>query len=455
MTTFAKVSVASLALLAFSLRSNVASLEAPCFQASPECGRMENQALPYLTQELKTAIKSAYRGGKPLGSTEKEAAVLLDELIKTALSYKASDIHLQNLGEMKTLVKFRIDGVLQSVVELSPNISDGLISRLIYITRMRLDSPLPQDGRFGSKHEGQEFFIRVSVAPTRLGEDATLRLLADVGRPGSLDKLEFRKRDLELVKRALKRPHGMILVCGPTSSGKTTTLYLMIEELDKEKINICTIEDPIEYVIPGTRQIQVDYDTGLDFALGLRAILRHDPDVIFVGEIRDRETAGIAVDAALTGHLLFSSVHANSAPETVTRMRDLGIRPYLIAATLNLIVGKRLVRRLCQRCKVKGKPHSADVSLVKVEHGIDIAKLDVYEGKGCEVCQKSGYKGRIGIFEVLKVSEPIKELILNSAPVSKITDQARKEGFTSMFEDGLEKVKKATISLPDLLAATG
>lgn len=416
---------------------------------------MENQDSPYLTQELKTAIKNAYRDGKSLGSTEKEAVELLNTLINTALSYEASDIHLQNLGEMKVLVRFRIDGILKPVIELPPNISDGLISRLKYITHMRLDSPLPQDGRFGVKYRDQGVVIRVSVIPTRLGEDATLRLLADIGRPKSLRDLELRKRDLGVIERALKQPHGMILVSGPTSSGKTTTLYLMIEQINKEEVNICTVEDPIEYVIPRVRQMQVDYAVGLDFALGLKAILRHDPDIIFVGEIRDRETAAIAVDAALTGQLLLSSVHANSAPETITRMRDLGSRPYLIAATLSVVVGKRLVRRICPNCKTKTEPHREDVALVKAEYGIDISKLKVYEGRGCAACHGSGHKGRVGIFEVFKVSEPIKELILANAPVGKITEQARKEGYTSMFEDGLEKVKEGIISLPNLLAATG
>jgi len=417
--------------------------------------RLEDQVSPYFTLVLQTATKNAFRGGKPLGSAEKETAVLLESLIDTALSFNASDIHFQNLGELRAVVKFRIDGVLRLVVELPPNISDGLISRLKYITHMRLGSPLPQDGRFDVKYQGQDVVIRVSVMPTRLGEDATLRLLADIARPKSLRDLELRKRDLEVIERALKQPHGMILVSGPTSSGKTTTLYLMIEQINKEEVNICTIEDPIEYVIPGVRQMQVDYAAGLDFALGLKAILRHDPNIIFVGEIRDRETVAIAVDAALTGQLLLSSVHANSAPETITRLRDLGSRPYLIAATLSVVVGKRLVRRICPNCRTKTEPHREDVALVKAEYGIDISKLKVYEGRGCEACQGSGHKGRVGIFEVFKVSEPIKELILANAPVSKIVDQARKEGYTSMFEDGLEKVKEGIISLPNLLAATG
>lgn len=416
---------------------------------------MENQTLPYLTQELKTAIKNAYRGGKSLGSTEKEAAALLDSLINTALSHGTSDIHLQNLGEMKVLVKFRIDGVLKPVVELPPNISDGLLSRLKYITHMKLDSPLPQDGRFDATYQDRSVVIRVSVMPTRLGEDATLRLLADIARPKTLKDLGLRKQDLRVIERALERPYGMVLVCGPTGCGKTTTVYNMIEWIKKESINICTIEDPIEYVISGVRQLQIDLSVGLDFALGLKSILRHDPDVIFVGEVRDRETAEIAVDSALTGHLIFSSLHANSAPEAITRMRDLGSRPYLLAATMNIIVAQRLVRKLCPKCKTKAKPRREDAALVKAEYGIDVTKIGMYEGKGCKACQGCGYQGRTGIFEVLKISEPIKELILAGALVSKITGQARKEGFTSMFEDGLEKVKKGIISLPDLLAVTG
>lgn len=416
---------------------------------------MEKQTSPYLTRGLKTAIKNAYRGGKSLGSSEKEAADLLESLIKTALSFNSSDIHLQNFGEMKALVKFRIEGILKPVVELPPNITDGLISRLKYITNMRLDIPLPQDGRFDTEYKNKDVVIRVSIIPTRLGESTTLRLLAEIGRPKTLEGLGLQKRDLEVIERALDRPYGMILVCGPTGCGKTTTVYNMIDRVNREEVNICTIEDPVEYVIPGVRQTQIDLKAGLDFTLGLRSILRHDPDIIFVGEVRDRDTAGIAVDAALTGHLIFTSLHANSAPEAVPRMRDLGTRPYLLAATLNVIVAQRLVRMVCPKCKTKVKPRQRDAALVKAKYNINITNVDAYKGKGCEFCQGSGYKGRAGIFEALKVSEAIKELILSNVPVGKIAAQARKEGFTSMFENGLKKVKEGIVSLPDLLSATG
>ncbi len=416
---------------------------------------LEKQSSPYLTPELKTALRNAYRGGKSLGSTEKETAELLDTFISSALSFGASDIHFQNLGEMKILVRQRADGVLKPVLELPPNIADGILSRIKYITHMRLNIPLPQDGRFATTYQDQEVIVRASVIPTRLGESAALRLLADVARPKSLEKLGLEKKDLTTIETSLTRPYGMILVCGPTGCGKTTTVYNMIEKVNKEEVNICTVEDPIEYVIPGVRQIQIDHDVGLNFSVGLRAILRHDPDIVFVGEVRDRETAEIAVDAALTGHLIFTSLHANSAPEAISRMRDLGCRTYLLTATLNIIVAQRLVRKICQKCKTKTKPKREDINLVKTEYGIDISKLDVYEGKGCESCQGYGYHGRTGIFEVLKISSAIKELILANASTGKIFEQARKEGFNSMFEEGLEKVKKGITSLPEVLSATG
>ena len=416
---------------------------------------LEDQKSPSLTQDLKEAIKTAYRGGKSLGSAEKEAEQLLNTMINAALSFGTSDIHLQNEGENDILVRFRVDGTLKPVLVLPPNIGEGIISRVKYITHMRLNVTVPQDGRFEAPHKDQNVVIRASLIPTRLGDDVTLRLLADVDRPKTLDELGFSEKDLEKIKRALARPYGMILACGPTGSGKTTTLYNMIGEVNTPDVNICTIEDPVEYVVQGVRQIQVDQKTGLDFATGLRAVLRHDPDIVFVGEVRDKETAEIAVDAALTGHLIFSSIHANTAAEVIPRLRDLGTRTYLIAATANLIVAQRLVKKLCQKCKTKTKPDKRDASLIKNEYAIDVSNLTVYEGKGCEECGGSGHHGRIGIFEVLKVSDQIKELILASAPLSQVTEQAKKEGFVTMFEDGLEKVKKGLLSLPSLLESTG
>lgn len=390
-----------------------------------------------------------------MGSAEKEAAQLLDTMISVALSFGASDIHLQNQGENSISVRFRVDGTLRPVLVLPQNLGEGLIARLKYITHMRLNVAVPQDGRFGANLKDQDIVVRVSLIPTRLGEDVTLRLLAEVDRPKTLEELGFRDEDLESINRALARPYGMILACGPTGSGKTTTLYNMINKINTEDVNICTIEDPVEYVVQGVRQIQVDRQVGLDFATGLKAVLRHDPDIVFVGEVRDKETAEIAVDAALTGHLIFSSIHANTAAEVIPRLRDLGTRTYLIAATANLIVAQRLVKKLCQKCKTKTKPDKKDAALIKQEYGIDVIDLSVYEGKGCKECGGSGYHGRAGIFEVLKISDQIKELILASAPLKEIVEQAKKEGFVTIFEDGLEKVKRGIISLPSLLAATG
>jgi type II secretory ATPase GspE/PulE/Tfp pilus assembly ATPase PilB-like protein len=416
---------------------------------------LDKQSSPYLTNEFKTALKEAYRNGASLGSTEKEAVNLLETIISTALSFKTSDVHLHNFGEMRSLLRFRIDGILKPVIELPPNITDGLLSRLKYITNMKLDSPLPQDGRFATTYQDKGVVIRVSVMPTRLGEDAVLRLLAEIVSPERLEDLGLRGRNLEIIERELNRPYGMVLVCGPTSSGKTTALYTMLKQLDKERLNICTIEDPVEYALTGIRQLQVEHEVELDFSAGLRSILRHDPDVIFVGEIRDRETAEIAIDSALTGHLVFSSVHCNSAPEAISRMRDLGTRPYLLSATLDVIASRKLVRTICPDCKVASKPKPADAALIKDEYKIDVSKVKMYEGKGCDACQGYGYRGRVGIFDVIKISTTLRALVLASAPISKVIEQARAEGYTNLFEDGLEKVKEGLISLPDLLAATG
>jgi type II secretory ATPase GspE/PulE/Tfp pilus assembly ATPase PilB-like protein len=416
---------------------------------------MELGNSPYLTADLRKTIEAAYRGGKSLGSSEKETENLLASFISTALSFGTSDIHFQNRGEMHGRIRFRVDGELKDIVDLPPNIFDGLISRFKYITHMKLDHPLPQDGRFATQYEGKEVVIRVSLMPTRLGEDVVMRLLADVSRPKTLEGLGLDGRNLQVIKDTLRRPYGMILVCGPTGSGKTTTVYNMIDQVNRPEVNICTIEDPVEYVLEGVRQMQVNHSVGFDFAKGLRSILRHDPDIVFIGEIRDRETAEIAIDSALTGHQVFSSVHTNNAPEAVSRMRDLGTRPYLLSSILNVIVAQRLAKRLCPDCKVKAKPNPEDVRLVKEEYKIDVSSVEMWEGKGCEKCQGHGYKGRIGVFEVIKVSDSIKELIVESTPLRKIADQARKEGYTTMLEDGLEKIKAGVISLPDLLSITG
>ena len=383
---------------------------------------------------------------------------ILDSLLEYAASEKASDIHVENVGE-RLIIRFRVDGKLRDVLEFPPKIQSGLITRIKILSSLRTDEHrIPQDGRFRFKHRGDEISVRVSILPTYHGEDAVLRLLSAAARPKTLEDLGLTGKNLELVKKELTKPHGMILATGPTGCGKTTTLYNLLTLLNTADVNICTVEDPIEYGLGRVNQTQANPATGLTFANGLRSILRHDPDIILVGEIRDKETAEIAIHAALTGHLVLSSLHTNDAIGAVPRLLDLGAQAYLIGSSLSLVIAQRLVARNCKSC-LTSTPVSKDVlETIKNEFGSRIpasfARKPVeYKGVGCAVCNNEGFKGRVGIFEVLKVSEEVKELIFAKAPIHEIAKIAKKESYKSMLEDGLEKVQGGVTTLEEVLRA--
>jgi type II secretory ATPase GspE/PulE/Tfp pilus assembly ATPase PilB-like protein len=378
---------------------------------------------------------------------------LVNALVESAFKSRASDIHIDP-AEKKINVRFRIDGVLHEFYSFPKEIQSEVISRIKVLAGLRTDEhQAAQDGRFRLTLENTNVDIRVSIAPTYYGENVVMRLLAEQAEAFTLETLGFQDADLEKVKRNIKKPYGMILATGPTGSGKTTTLYTVLKMLNTKEVSIITIEDPVEYAIEGIEQIQVNPRTGLTFASGLRSVLRQDPNIIMVGEIRDEETAGIAVNAALTGHLLLSTLHTNDAPTTLPRLLDMGIEPFLIASTVNIAIGQRLVRKICPDCKTK-KQITADElkSLSAVLSPQVLADhRTFYYGAGCATCDQSGYRGRIGIHEVLEMDDEVRGALMRNADASEIKRIAVKNGMTLMIEDGFKKAVNGVTTIEEIL----
>ena len=394
-------------------------------------------------------------------SEEKAREIPIVKIVDTLLEYgyqnKASDIHIEP-REDKIEVRFRIDGVLHDVVDLPKFVLDPVVTRIKILARLRTDEHrAAQDGKIHKKLSGEDIDIRVSIMPITDGEKVVMRILSVRGRGFSLEDLGLLEKDVKTVETNFKKPFGMILATGPTGSGKTTTLYAILKKLNTRRVNISTIEDPIEYDMEGINQIQVDPRTNLTFAEGLKSIMRQDPDIIMVGEIRDDETASIAVNAAMTGHLVLSSLHTNDAATTLPRLLDMGIEPYLVASTVNVAIAQRLVRKICMRCiesyTVKGK------ELEKIKQRIDLNKImgkevkeiRCYKGKGCQTCHQSGYSGRVGIFEVLEMEDSIRDLIMQKANSDQIKEQAVKNGMTTMIEDGVNKALMGITTIDEIL----
>ena len=394
-----------------------------------------------------------------VGAEDLPVVKILDSIMEFSASERASDVHLENIGD-RIMVRFRVDGKLRDILELPTNIQSGLITRVKILSSLRTDEHrIPQDGRFRFKHRSDEISVRVSILPTNKGEDAVLRLLSAAARPKTLEDLGLSGNNLQLVKEGIQKSHGMILSTGPTGSGKTTTLYNLLSLINTSTVNICTIEDPIEYGLQRVSQMQINPKAGLTFASGLRSILRHDPNIILVGEIRDEETAEIAIHAALTGHLVLSSLHTNDAVSTIPRLYDLGAQPYLIGSTLNLVISQRLIARNCQSCLEKDSIKKGILEDLAKEFDKELVadfisgKVEARKGKGCPECSGTGYKGRIGIFEVLKVSENLRKLIFEKASIQKLLEQAKTDGFRLMAEDGLEKVAAGLTTIDEVAQA--
>lgn len=384
---------------------------------------------------------------------------IVDLLLAYAYREKTSDIHIEP-EEKNSLVRFRTDGILHDVLYVDKKLHDRIITRIKVLSRLRTDEHMSaQDGKMRVIVDDDSLDIRVSIVPVTEGEKAVLRLLSSHFRQFSLHDLGLRDKDMVKVNSAMNKSFGMILSTGPTGSGKTTSIYAILKLLNTREKNITTIEDPVEYRMKGVNQIQVNEKANLTFANGLRSILRQDPNVIFVGEIRDGETAGIAVNAALTGHLVVSTVHTNDAATTLPRLIDMKVEPFLVASTVNVIIAQRLIRKICESCKapkmIRRGEIIKDISDETItRHFGQAMNIQVFEGRGCKVCHATGYSGRIGIFEVIEMTEKIKALITQKADSDEINRQAILDGMTTMLDDGLDKVVAGVTTIREVLRVT-
>jgi len=377
---------------------------------------------------------------------------LVNTIVLQAVQEGASDIHVSP-EDARLRIRFRTDGMLHDVPAPPKSYHQGIVARVKVLSDMDIsESRRPQDGRFRLKIEGRLVDIRVSTIPTVRGENLVMRVLDSRSVLRDLTELGLAERDAESFRRLIRRPHGIILVTGPTGSGKTVSLYAALRAINSKEKHVVTIEDPVEFWLDSVRQIQVNPRAGLTFATGLRAILRHDPDVIMVGEIRDLETAQTAVHASLTGHLVFATLHTNDAPGAVTRLVDMGIEPFLVSASLAGVLAQRLLRAVCHRCK---EPYAPPTGLLK-EAGLLERKDEItfYRGRGCPACNQTGYRGRTGIFELMTVTEEIREAVLNKASAKKLYELAREQNLRTLREDGMEKVLKGISTLEEVVRVT-
>lgn len=435
-----------------------------------------------ISENVKFASVKAEAGMQKTGEKE-EAALkkraeempvikIVDVLLKHAILQQASDIHIEPV-EKEVIVRYRIDGILHDVMFLPKEVLSAVVARIKVLSNLKLDEHrLPQDGRFKIETPDYKFSFRVSILPIMDGEKVVMRLLNETSKGLSLDQLGLRERALDALQRNIRRSHGMILVTGPTGSGKTTTLYTVMDILNSNQVNISTVEDPIEYRMPRINQTQVSPKIGLTFAAGLRALLRQDPDIIMVGEIRDEETMHIAINAAMTGHLVLSTLHTNSAAATIPRMLDMGAEPFLLATTLNIAIGQRLVRKVCVNCQAEKLLNKNEIQ--ELGKKVDLKKLleimirervvpatvksweeiKFYQGKGCSRCSDTGFKGRMGIYEVIEIDDDIRSLISQRKESTAIEETAANKGVITMLQDGFIKAVQGSTTIEEVLRVT-
>jgi len=398
-------------------------------------------------------VEEMGRAPTPVGLPVEEAPIakLLNILIFRAVMERASDVHIEPTKE-HVRIRYRVDGIMHDVSTAPIYLHSSIVNRVKVMSRMDIaESRVPQDGRFEIKTEEKDIDLRVSSYPSIYGEAMVMRLLDKGSVMFGLEDLGFSKENLAKFAEIIKRPYGIVLVTGPTGSGKTTTLYATLNYIVTPEKNIMTIEDPVEYELKGIRQSQINVKAGLEFANALRSMLRQDPDVILVGEIRDSDTAAVAIQAALTGHVVFSTLHTNDASGSLTRLLDMGIEPFLASSSVAAAIAQRLVRTICSRCKVPFSPPKEALQRI----GLDTNKeYTFYRGKGCKNCRESGYRGRTGIFEVLVVDDNIRELILRKASAEEIKKAAVKAGMKTLRDDGLLKVMEGKTSLDEVLRVT-
>jgi general secretion pathway protein E len=419
-------------------------------EAEQLVGEMEAQDLQSLAHELEEP--------QDLLDTDDEAPIirLVNSLLFRAAKERASDIHIEPM-ERELLVRFRIDGVLQEVIKPPKRYQNSIVSRVKVMGQLNIaEKRLPQDGRIRIKLAGRDIDIRLSTIPCTFGERIVMRLLDKATTILDLPEIGMSTRDMALMDQVIRRSHGIVLVTGPTGSGKTTTLYAALSRINTPDLNILTVEDPVEYQIRGIGQMAINPKIGLTFAAGLRSFLRQDPDVILVGEIRDRETAEIAIQASLTGHLVFSTVHTNDAASAVTRLVDMGVEPFLVASSLTAVMAQRLVRRLCPECREAYRPTAEELKEVGLtpEAVARAGNPTIYRAKGCEACGGNGYRGRTGIYEMLMVDDDIRQLALKNVDSGSMKKAGVAKGMRTLLDDGARKVLAGETTLAEVLSVT-
>lgn len=425
--------------------------------------------------KIEQMAEAAEEGGGDLKKAAEELPVIniVNNILEHSVFEGASDIHIEP-QEREVSIRYRVDGVLKNVMTLPKSIQGGIIARIKILSKLKIDEHMvPQDGRFKIKIQDEALSFRVSIIPVYDGEKIVMRLLHEGQKPLTLDQLGFLPDAKQKVEAAIDKPHGMILVTGPTGSGKTTTLYSILGILNKSDVNICTIEDPIEYHVKGINQSQINPRAGFTFASGLRSFLRQDPDIIMVGEIRDKETAEIAIHSAMTGHQVLSTLHTNDAPTTLPRLIDMDIPPFLVAFTVNIIIAQRLVRKSCEFCKKEFVLEKAAIAelekIVDIKKIIEILKsqgaslgkeevslqtMKFFRSEGCRRCNESGYKGRIGIYEVLEIDTQLINKINQRANAEEIKKYAIENGMITMLQDGIVKAKNGITTIEEVLRVT-
>jgi type IV pilus assembly protein PilB len=433
-----------------------------------EPNRVENSIQTAYTTTLAKEVSEALKEVSPSGESkvktfdtsrtgiirEEKVAEIVRHILSFAMKARASDIHIEPIEKI-TRVRYRIDGILEEKLSIPKELHEALVSRIKILSGMKIDEKrIPQDGRFNFISDDLEVDLRVSTLPITWGEKIVMRLLKKTGGVPSLSELGLRGRALKNLQDAILRPHGIILITGPTGSGKTTTLYSIIQQINTPRVNIVTLEDPVEYKIQGVNQVQIKPEAGLTFASGLRAFLRQDPNIILVGEIRDQETADLAIQASLTGHLVFSTLHTNDAAGALPRLLDMHAEPYLLASSITAIVAQRVVRKIHDDCKEGYIPDASIYTEIQKNLGSIAPKIPnykIYKGIGDQDCSGTGYLGRIGVFEVLPVTEKISKLIVERASSSDIQKTAIDEGMITMKQDGFLKVVEGSTSIEEVL----
>lgn len=412
-----------------------------------------------IDESIKESLRLGTKGDPQKAATELPIVAVVDNLLVFAVTLRASDVHFEVLDDL-VLVRYRIDGMLREVIRMPKSIHPAIVARIKIISELRVDEHnRPQDGRFKQKIGDQMIDIRVSILPTYYGEKIVLRLLTSSQKPLSFNELGIFGANQSILKSAISKTYGMVLVCGPTGSGKTTTLYTVLNMLNRPEVNIITVEDPIEYDMRYVNQVQVNSAAGITFSSGLRSILRQDPNIIMVGEIRDGDTANIAVQAALTGHLVLSTIHTNDALTAIPRLVDMGVPPFLVAVVVNTVSSQRLTRRIHLNCITSYLPSQDILDGLERQYnelGIPQEKRrlpkTLYRGKGCNTCGHTGYEGRIGIYEMLDVTEEIRALIISrDFNLDKLKAMARSQGMVSMFEDGMEKIERGLTTVEEVM----